>query len=138
DGIIFDGGSFALDAQSEPVHHSPFFEENIAVIDYPLAKEPVAGWVEDEGHLYRALCLATRDYVLKNGFDRGVLIGLSGGIDSALVAAIAADALGADKVHCVMMPSPFTPPESIEDARGCAGMLGVSYEEISIEPGMKA
>jgi len=75
--------------------------------------------------------------VRKNGFP-GVLIGLSGGIDSALTAAIAADALGPDRVRCVMMPSPFTSPDSLEDARACADALGCSYEVVSIEPAMAA
>lgn len=136
DGIIFDGGSFALNKDCELVHHAAFFEEEISVIDYPFTKNYDSGWVEDCGHLYKALCLATRDYVQKNGFENGVLIGLSGGIDSALVAAIAVDALGADKVRCVMMPSPFTSVDSLEDAKACAKLLNVAYEEISITPGM--
>lgn len=138
DSLIFDGGSFALNSECELVHHAKFFDEEIATIEHPFHPGNPEGWVEDNGHLYKALCLGTRDYIRKNGFDKGVLIGLSGGIDSALVAAIAVDALGADKVRCVMMPSPFTAPDSLKDARACAKALGVSYEEIPIEPTMKA
>lgn len=138
DGLVFDGGSFALNKECELVHHAAFFKEDIATIDYPFTKTVTNGWAEDHGHVYEALKLATRDYVAKNGFDKGVLIGLSGGIDSALVAAIAVDALGADKVHCVMMPSPFTSQDSVDDAQACAKALGMSYEEIAIAPMMAA
>lgn len=138
DGLAFDGGSFALNKECALVHHAAFFQEDVTTIDYPYTQTCADGWSEDDGHVYEALTLATRDYVVKNGFDTGVLIGLSGGIDSALVAAIAVDALGADKVHCVMMPSPFTSQDSLDDARECAGKLGVTYEEISIAPMMMA
>lgn len=138
DGLVFDGGSFAINKDCEIVHHAAFFKEAIASIDYPFTQTAMSGWVEDHGHVYEALKLATHDYVVKNGFNKGVLIGLSGGIDSALVAAIAVDALGADKVHCVMMPSPFTSQDSLDDARDCAKALGVTYEEISIAPMMAA
>ncbi len=138
DDLIFDGGSFVLTAECELIYHAAFFKEEVATFAYPFASKVTEGWVEDDGHLYRALCLGTRDYVIKNGFDKGVLIGLSGGIDSALVAAIAVDALGADKVQCVMMPSPFTTQDSLDDAHECAQKLGVAYEEISIFPAMKA
>src|SRR3546814_20216241 len=87
--------------------------------------------------IYQAMVLGLRDYVGKNGFP-GVLIGLSGGIDSAISAAVAVDALGPDKVHCVMMPSPYTSRESLEDAAACAALLGVRLDEIGIEPAMKA
>lgn len=137
DDLLFDGGSFAMNTDCGLVYHAGFFEEEVATLSFPLPTELVTGWVEDEGHLYKALCLGVRDYVGKNGFDSGVLIGLSGGIDSALVAAIAVDALGSDKVECVMMPSPFTTPESLEDARACAKNLGTAYQEISIAPAMK-
>jgi NAD+ synthase len=83
------------------------------------------------------MMLGLRDYVTKNRFP-GVLLGLSGGIDSALTAAVAVDALGADKVHAVMMPSPYTSRDSLEDAEACAKLLGISYEVVSIEPAMKA
>jgi NAD+ synthase len=87
--------------------------------------------------IYQAMMLGLKDYVTKNRFP-GVILGLSGGIDSALTAAVAVDALGADKVRAVMMPSPYTSRESLEDAEACAKALGISYESISIEPAMKA
>ncbi len=138
DHLVFDGGSFVLNAECEMIQQFKFFEEDIHSLAYPFTEKVTEGWVEDDGHLYRALCLGTRDYVTKNGFDNGVLIGLSGGIDSALVAAIAVDALGADKVQCVMMPSPFTSQDSLDDAKACAQALGISYQELSIEPMMQA
>ncbi len=138
DHLVFDGGSFVLNADCEMVQQFKFFEEDIHSLDYPFTDKVTEGWMEDDGHLYRALSLGTRDYAQKNGFSNGVLIGLSGGIDSALVAAIAADALGADKVRCVMMPSPFTAQDSLDDAKTCADALGISYEEIGIEPMMQA
>jgi len=86
-----------------------------------------------EESVYRALCLGVQDYIRKNGFP-GVLLGLSGGIDSALTLAIAVDALGASKVHAVMMPSPYTAQISLTDAREMAATLGVRYDELNIEP----
>jgi NAD+ synthase len=83
------------------------------------------------------MVLGLRDYVNKNGFP-GVVLGLSGGIDSALSAAVAVDALGADRVRCVMMPSPYTSQDSLDDAKGCADYLGVAYDTVSIEPVMQA
>jgi NAD+ synthase len=97
-----------------------------------LAPEPG----RDES-LYQAMVLGLRDYVAKNGFP-GVVLGLSGGIDSALAAAVAADALGPDKVWCVMMPSPYTSDESLEDAEGVAKLLGCRLDTVSIEPAMAA
>ncbi|MEQ9812038.1 MAG: NAD+ synthase, partial [Azospirillaceae bacterium] len=87
--------------------------------------------------IYQAMVLGLRDYVVKNRFP-GVVLGLSGGVDSSLTAAVAVDALGADKVRCVMMPSPYTSADSVEDAAACADLLGVSYESIDIGPGMAA
>ena len=92
---------------------------------------------EGQEAVYRALVLALRDYVDKNRFP-GVILGLSGGIDSALSAAVAVDALGPERVHCVMMPSPYTSKESLEDAAEAAELLGVRLDEISIEPAMEA
>jgi len=86
-----------------------------------------------EESIYAALCMGLRDYIVKNGF-KGVLLGMSGGVDSALTLAIAVDALGADKVHAVMMPSPYTAQISLDDAREMVGLLGVKYDELSIEP----
>src|SRR3546814_7917130 len=87
--------------------------------------------------IYRALMLGLRDYVNKNRFP-GVILGLSGGIDSALTAAVAADALGPERVHCVMMPSPYTSQESLDDAAEAARLLGIALESVSIEPAMHA
>jgi NAD+ synthase len=87
--------------------------------------------------VYRALTLGLRDYVNKNGFP-GVILGLSGGIDSALSAAIAVDSLGPERVHCVMMPSPYTSQDSLEDAAEAADLLGVSLDRVGIEPAMQA
>ena len=87
--------------------------------------------------VYGALMLGLRDYVNKNRF-RGIILGLSGGIDSALSAAIATDALGAERVHCVMMPSPYTSRDSLEDADECARLLGARIDQVGIEPAMRA
>ncbi len=92
---------------------------------------------EGLGAIYRAMTVGLRDYVGKNGFP-GVLIGLSGGIDSALSAAVAVDALGADRVHGVMMPSRYTSKTSLDDAKACAELLGVRYDEVPIEPAVEA
>jgi NAD+ synthetase len=92
---------------------------------------------KDEGSIYRALCLGVRDYILKNKFP-GVLLGLSGGIDSALTLAVAVDALGADKVCAVMMPSPYTAQMSIDDSREMVKLLGVRYEELDIQSAFAA
>ncbi len=134
DELVFDGASFALNAKGQLVHQSPAFEEAVSI--YPdeqsIASEPSSAEM-----LYNAVTLGLKDYVRKNGFP-GVVLGLSGGIDSALVAAIAVDALGPDKVHCVMMPSAFTSDESLEDARACADNLGVRYDIIPIAPMVEA
>ena len=101
------------------------------------ASGPQADWPETREMVYRAVVMGVRDYVLKNHFN-SVVIGLSGGIDSALTAAIAVDALGAENVRCVMMPSRYTSRESLEDAADCADRLGVRLDTISIEPGVDA
>lgn len=144
DELVFDGGSFAIGADSSLRVQLPRFEERIVSTVWTRQE---AGWACEEAEradpsdgleaIYRAMVLGLRDYVGKNGFP-GVLIGLSGGIDSALSAAVAVDAVGADKVHCVMMPSPYTSRESLEDAAECARLLGCRLDEISIEPAMEA
>lgn len=144
DELVFDGGSFAIGADRSLRVQLPRFEERIVSTVWTRQE---AGWVCEEAEradpsdgleaIYRAMVLGLRDYVGKNGFP-GVLIGLSGGIDSALSAAVAVDAVGADKVHCVMMPSPYTSRESLEDAAECARLLGCRLDEISIEPAMEA
>ena len=136
DEVVFDGASFALDATGTVTARAPSFEEALLVLDLgavgvpsgPLA--PVPGL---EAQAWAALVTGVRDYLGKNSFP-GAIIGLSGGIDSALVLAIAVDALGADKVRAVMMPSPYTADISWIDARDMAARLGVRYEEIAIAP----
>ncbi len=136
DELVFDGGSFVLDAAGEPCLRAPQFESclPLARFDGPRA---LPGSMAPPACLHQqawsALVTGTRDYVNKNGFP-GVLIGLSGGVDSALVLAIAVDALGADRVHTVMMPSPYTAPISLEDAREMACRLGVRHSELDIGP----
>jgi NAD+ synthase (glutamine-hydrolysing) len=135
DEIVFDGASFAVDAQGTVRARSPFFEEALTLVEVgagglrgPVAEEPAI-----EAQAWSALVTGVRDYLGKNGFP-GAIIGLSGGIDSALVLAVAVDALGADRVRTVMMPSPYTADISWIDARDMAQRLGVRYDEISIVP----
>ena len=139
DEIVFDGASFALDADGTVGARSPMFDEHLAIVevDRQRARGVVAEVPSIEAQAWRALVTGVRDYVGKNGFP-GVILGLSGGIDSALVLAIAVDALGAERVRCVMMPSPFTASISLADARDMATRLGVRYDEISILPMFEA
>ena len=136
DELVFDGASFVLNRAGEVTHQLPMFKEALAIITIEDG-DPVKGEVAPErtveADVYDALCLGVRDYVTKNGFP-GVLLGLSGGIDSALTVAVAADALGADKVHAVMMPSQYTAGMSREDACAEADALKVRYSEIAIRP----
>jgi NAD+ synthetase len=136
DELVFDGASFVLDRNGKVTHQLPMFKEALAIVSVENGA-PVAGQIEPErpveADVYDALCLGVRDYVTKNGFP-GVLLGLSGGIDSALTVAIAADALGAGKVHAVMMPSQYTANMSRDDALEEAQALGVRYSEIAIKP----
>jgi NAD+ synthetase len=136
DELVFDGASFVVNARGEVTHQLPAFEEAMAIVE--LARgEVVAGERAPElpldAMVYRALCLGVKDYVGKNGFP-GVLLGLSGGIDSALTACIAADALGPDKVRAVMLPSQYTASISLEDAAALAANLGVRYTVMPIKP----
>jgi NAD+ synthase (glutamine-hydrolysing) len=135
DEVIFDGGSFALDAAGVIAARAPMFDEALTLVD--MAGTVPSGEVVDvpsiEAQAWAALVVGVRDYVDKNGFP-GVIIGLSGGIDSALVLAIAVDALGANRVRTVMMPSPYTADISWIDAREMAQRLNVRYDEISIVP----
>jgi NAD+ synthetase len=136
DELVFDGGSFVLNRGGVVTHQLPSFDEALGMVTLadgdPLAGE-MAAPLSTEAEVYRALKLGVRDYVDKNGFP-GVLLGLSGGIDSALTLAVAADALGANRVKAVMMPSRYTASMSVEDARAEARALGVSYTEIPIRP----
>ena len=131
DSLIFDGSSLALNAQGELIAQARSFEEDLVVVD-PFDAPAIAIVEEDEdAAAYRALVLGTRDYVRKCGFGK-VLVGLSGGIDSALVAAIAKDALGAENVLGIGMPSPYSSRGSIDDSRKLAANLGIRYEVIGI------
>ncbi|MCZ8235732.1 MAG: NAD+ synthase [Inhella sp.] len=130
DEVVFDGGSFVLDAQGAITARAPLFEEHLLVLDTDL-RGPVMPLPDLEAQVWGALTLGVRDYLGKGGFP-GAIIGLSGGIDSALVLAIAVDALGADRVRAVMMPSPYTADISWIDARDMAERLDVRYDEIPI------
>ncbi|WP_428509287.1 NAD+ synthase [Roseateles sp.] len=140
DEVVFDGASFALDGQGQLVARAVMFQEDLLLVELD-AEGRVQGQVlplpELEAQAWGALVTGVRDYIGKNGFP-GALIGLSGGIDSALVLAIAVDALGADKVRTVMMPSPYTADISWIDARDMAERLGVRYDEKSIVPMFEA
>ena len=142
DEVIFEGRSFAINADAQVVARAPAFQECLQYIDLESlgptqgvrlsGREivPESAWEED---LWHALVLGIRDYLGKNGFP-GAILGLSGGIDSALVLALAVDAIGADKIHAVMMPSPYTADISWLDARDMVKRLNVRYDEISIAP----
>jgi len=137
DELVFDGGSFVCSADGEVITREAFFEEALSRIDITSQGiEPVnpsTALLSREESVYRALCLGVGDYVRKNGFQ-GAVLGLSGGIDSALTLALAVDALGKDNVHAVLMPSRYTRKISIEDARTEAETLGISHDVIPIEP----
>ena len=139
DELVFDGNSFAMDAQGRIAVRAPAIEEGLYCVEFERcggAMVPIPGSVapewSDEQTVYRVLVLGVRDYVNKHAFT-GAVIGLSGGVDSALTLAIAVDALGADRVHAVMMPSRYTSSMSREDAAAQAQALGVSLSSISIE-----
>lgn len=144
DELLFDGGSFVMSAKGDECANLGQYQENVMLTYWnkqgehwvPKQEEVKKPLSEDES-IYSALTLALRDYVTKNNFP-GVLIGMSGGIDSAFVSALAVDALGKDKVINVMMPSPYTSKDSLEDAAKASTMLGCEYKIISIEDGMKA
>ncbi|MEQ9327599.1 MAG: NAD+ synthase, partial [Rhodospirillales bacterium] len=144
DELVFDGASFVINGDCRPAVQLPSFTDCVAMTEWarggdgwscgaqPLAPVPVGFEA-----MYAAMMLGLRDYVNKNGFP-GVILGLSGGIDSALSAAVAVDALGPERVHCVMMPSPYTSRDSLEDAAKVAELLGTRLDSISIEPAMRA
>lgn len=139
DELVFDGGSFVLDRSGELMQQLPAFEEALAYVQLDLSPRnyanvlpaEIAPPLSIEAAVYRALSLGLKDYVTKNNF-KGLVLGLSGGIDSALTLAIAVDALGADQVRVVMMPSEFTAEMSVSDAHLMAEMLGVRYSELPI------
>jgi NAD+ synthase len=136
DELVFDGGSFVIDDQGHVVGYLPSFEEKTMslqdLIGQSMDHPDTPGDDGVLGDLYKALVTGLRDYVRKNGFP-GVLLGLSGGIDSALSAVIAVDAIGAENVHCVMMPSRYTSQESLDDAEALADNLGVRLDSVPIE-----
>ncbi|HEX4377058.1 MAG TPA: NAD+ synthase [Steroidobacteraceae bacterium] len=139
DELVFDGNSFAMDAQGHVTQRADAFRDRLILVQFErqgdrvgLKPGDVAPELSDEQSVYRALVLGVHDYVTKHGFP-GVVLGLSGGIDSALTLALAVDALGADKVHAVMMPSRYTSQMSLEDATAQAQLLGVSLSTITIE-----
>ena len=140
DELVFDGCSFALDADGNKVARAPAFEAGLfplTVARQDNGKLQINGQMADKEAelpmIYKGLVTGLRDYIEKNRFP-GVVIGLSGGIDSALTLALAVDAIGADKVHVVMMPSRYTAQISLDDAKAMAEGLGVKYSLISIEP----
>ncbi|MBI1173725.1 MAG: NAD+ synthase [Sideroxydans sp.] len=140
DELIFDGASFAMDAHGKLTHQLPSFEETMAVveiIDGKLQPGEIVPQLTREASIYGALCLGVKDYIEKNRFP-GVLLGLSGGIDSALTLAVAVDALGAERVRAVMMPSPYTAQISLDDAQEMANILGVRYDVLDIQPAFEA
>ena len=144
DELAFDGSSFVMHADGELVVQMPDWDENLLVTEWARTED---GWrcLTETSHdldpfpadVYRAMMVALRDYVTRNGFP-GVILGLSGGIDSALSAAVAVDALGPDKVWGVMLPSKYTSEESLDDARECARLLGCRHDVIPIVPGVDA
>lgn len=138
DELVFDGASFAVAANGEAVLQMPAYEEALGLVTFAdgtltSATDSVVAHNDELASLYQALVLGVRDYVNKNRF-KGVILGLSGGIDSALTLAIAADALGAERVKAVMMPFAYTSDMSKEDAAEQAKRMGVNYQSISIEP----
>ncbi|MBB42801.1 MAG: NAD+ synthase [Rhodospirillaceae bacterium] len=144
DELVFDGGSFAIGNDRIMKARCPDWIEEVQITNWDREQN---GWqctfgkcAVSEGKIdsiYSAMILGLRDYVEKNKFP-GVLVGLSGGIDSALTTSVAVDALGANKVSCVMMPSPYTSTQSLDDAKSCAALLGVKLDEVNIGPAMAA
>jgi NAD+ synthase (glutamine-hydrolysing) len=144
DELVFDGNSFVVDGNGKVTQRAPAFEEGLFVSDFEIKGgilAPVAGPVTEllslEASVYQALVVGVRDYVRRNGF-KGVVLGLSGGIDSALCLAIAVDALGAENVEAVMMPYHYTAQMSQDDAKEEADLLGVKYSVLPIAPMVEA
>jgi NAD+ synthase len=144
DELAFDGSSFVMQPDGETVVQMPDWEESLLITEWARGPD---GWRCETratheldrfpADVYRAMTVALRDYVVRNGFP-GVILGLSGGIDSALSAAVAVDALGPDKVRAVMLPSKYTSEESLEDARECARLLGCRHDVVPIVPAVAA
>jgi len=143
DELVFDGGSFVVGVDGGLAASLPPWRVEIALTEWRRGAEgwdcagPLAAPCGRLESLYLAMVVGLRDYVTKNRFP-GVVLGLSGGIDSALAAAVAVDALGADRVHCVMMPSPYTSVDSLEDAAQVAALLGTRLDNVDIRPAMEA
>lgn len=145
DELVFDGESFVIDATGKVCNRAPAFEEDVYIAEFNIDNDnnlqPVPSKVvqprSEVETVYQALVTGVRDYIEKNRFP-GVILGLSGGIDSALTLAIAVDAIGADRVEVVMMPSRYTSQMSLEDAKKEAQNFGVRYHELSIEPVFQA
>ncbi|KGK41478.1 NAD synthetase [Nitrincola sp. A-D6] len=139
DELVFDGGSLVVSAEGELVFSAAHFSESLDCVDFQVGTgvisplQPSQPFPDYEASVYQALVTGVRDYVEKNRFPK-VVLGLSGGIDSAVTAAIAVDALGPERVEVVMMPFRYTASMSVEDAEGQAKMLGMRYSAISIEP----
>ena len=142
DELIFDGSSFALNHDGKKFHYSSEFKEETSEINFQKYKGKWLGngilnnTSSSPERLYKALVLGLRDYVNNNKFP-GVILGLSGGIDSALVAAVATDAFGSDLVKAIMLPSPFTGNESLKDAEEAAKLLNINYSKLKINEAMK-
>jgi NAD+ synthase len=144
DELVFDGSSFVLNADGVAAHRLPDWEEHLRITHW---KRSEGGWVCADGanalwedhpaDIYSAMVVGLRDYVDTNRFP-GVVLGMSGGIDSAICAAIAADALGPDRVWCVMLPSRYTSQESLDDAAACAALIGCKIDTIPISPAVEA
>jgi NAD+ synthase len=144
DELVFDGASFVLNADRSVAVQLPSFMPALVMTEWHrqddrlvCAQQPLPPEADLKDDIYSALMLGLRDYVNKNGFP-GIVLGLSGGIDSALSAAIAVDALGAERVRAVMLPSPYTSQHSLDDAAACADLLGIRYDIIAITPAMQA
>jgi NAD+ synthase len=144
DELVFDGASLVVNADGAVAVALPPWEERVAITNWRRTNkgwicEPGEKWAGEERSqsIYHAMMLGLKDYVNKNRFP-GVVLGLSGGVDSALSAAVAVDALGADRVRAVMLPSRYTTRESLDDAAACARLLGVRYDTIPIEPSVAA
>jgi NAD+ synthase len=145
DEIVYDGASFVMNADQAIAAALPGWQQSVTITEWTRGADgkwicaPGDNFVAEDrsSQVYHAMMLGLRDYVNKNRFP-GVVLGLSGGIDSAISAAVAVDALGADRVRCVMLPSRYTSRESLEDADACARMLGVAYETIEIERAVEA
>ena len=134
DELVFDGGSVVVRPDGSLAHHAAMFEEDLLVVDIDgeiSSAQERAPWPEDLEQVYLGLVLGLRDYVRKNGFEQ-VVLGLSGGIDSAFVTVLARDALGPEAVRTLAMPSPYSSPESLDDAKQVATGLGVRLDVLEI------